>query len=137
MRGRGERIEPAAVPPLHVLVAVPPFAIATPAVYGAWDELGGPQSTRVVNGPSGIGDLTNDLEPAAERVEPRLREFRDRLEQAAGAPAILAGSGSAYAALYDDEAAATSAYNRVVAADLTKNCFVGITRATGVEAVSR
>ena len=43
--------------------------------------------------------LVNDLEPAAEAVEPRLAEFRHALEDAAGAPAILAGSGSAYAVL--------------------------------------
>jgi 4-diphosphocytidyl-2C-methyl-D-erythritol kinase len=42
-------------------------------------------------------ELVNDLEPAAEAVEPRLRAFREDLEAAAKAPAILAGSGSAYA----------------------------------------
>ena len=38
----------------------------------------------------------NDLEPAAEHLEPRLRPFRQGLEALAGAPALLAGSGSAY-----------------------------------------
>jgi 4-diphosphocytidyl-2C-methyl-D-erythritol kinase len=48
---------------------------------------------------AGLGlpdELINDLEPAAEHVEPRLRAFREALEALAGAPAILAGSGSAY-----------------------------------------
>ena len=43
-----------------------------------------------------IRDRVNDLEPAAEALEPRMREFRASLESAAGAPALLAGSGSAY-----------------------------------------
>jgi 4-diphosphocytidyl-2-C-methyl-D-erythritol kinase len=114
MRGRGERIEAVTVPRLHVVVAVPPFAIATPAVYRAWDELAGPVSTRVVVGPLGLGDLANDLEPAAERVEPRLTEFRERLERAAGARAILAGSGSEYAVLYEDAADENAAGVRVM-----------------------
>ena len=135
MRGRGERIDAATVPRLHVLVAVPPFAITTPAVYRAWDELGGPVSTRVVPGPAGVGDLTNDLEPAAERVEPRLAEFRARLEGTVGAMAILAGSGSACAVLYDDESAAVAAHQRVQAAAFASTCCVGVTREVGVEEI--
>jgi 4-diphosphocytidyl-2-C-methyl-D-erythritol kinase len=135
MRGRGERIEPASVPELAVLVAVPSFAIATPAVYGAWDALGGPASVRVVAGPAGVGPLANDLEPAAERVEPRLREFREQLERVAGAPAILAGSGSACAVLHDDRAAAVSARDRVAAAKIASTCVVGVTRSSGAEPV--
>src|SRR5581483_410216 len=87
---------------LSLVVAVPPFPLSTPAVYRAWDELGGPRSERPVPLPgalSGLGlpeALVNDLEPAAEHVEPRLRPFREGLEALAGAPALLAGSGSAY-----------------------------------------
>lgn len=121
MRGRGEIVEPipaltgwaglAAEPGsghesggggLPLVVAVPPFGLATPTVYRAWDELGGPSSTRRVPTPAGLAglglpdSLVNDLEPAAEHVEPRLRPFREALETLAGAPALLAGSGSAY-----------------------------------------
>jgi 4-diphosphocytidyl-2C-methyl-D-erythritol kinase len=87
---------------LSLVVAVPPFGLATPTVYRAWDELGGPSSTRPVPLPEGLAglglpeELVNDLEPAAEHVEPRLRPFREALEAMAGAPALLAGSGSAY-----------------------------------------
>jgi 4-diphosphocytidyl-2-C-methyl-D-erythritol kinase len=87
---------------LCLVVAVPPFSLATPAVYRAWDELGAPSSTRAVPLPdvlagAGLPDhLVNDLEPAAEYLEPRLRPFREALEAMAGAPALLAGSGSAY-----------------------------------------
>lgn len=101
MRGRGEQLESVDVGGgLPFLVAIPPFRLATPTVYAAWDELGGPHSSRRVPAPGLIAtfveELSNDLEPAAEHVEPRLRSFRDDLEAAARVPAILAGSGSAY-----------------------------------------
>jgi 4-diphosphocytidyl-2-C-methyl-D-erythritol kinase len=101
MRGRGEIIEPVSVATgLAFVVAIPPFRLSTPNVYRAWDELGGPRSERVVPAPRRllhvISELVNDLEPAAEALEPRMREFRAALESAAGAPALLAGSGSAY-----------------------------------------
>jgi 4-diphosphocytidyl-2-C-methyl-D-erythritol kinase len=104
MRGRGELLEPVALPAgLGVLVAIPPFQLSTPAVYRAWDELGGPEATRVIDAPDEIAQLTptlaNDLEPAAESIEPGLKEFRAALEETVGVPAILAGSGAAYAVL--------------------------------------
>jgi 4-diphosphocytidyl-2-C-methyl-D-erythritol kinase len=135
MRGRGEHIDVVTVPRLHVLVAVPSFAIATPAVYRAWDDLGGPASTRVVPGPADIGDLTNDLEPAAERVEPRLAEFRAELERAVKAPAILAGSGSACAVLFDEESAAVEAHERLRTAAVASTSWIGVTREVGVEEI--
>jgi 4-diphosphocytidyl-2-C-methyl-D-erythritol kinase len=101
MRGRGEIIEPLDLTRgLAFLVAIPPFRLATPAVYAAWDELGGPVAQRSVPAPRRVAglvpDLANDLEPAAEAVEPRLVEFRAALEATTGSPALLAGSGSAY-----------------------------------------
>jgi 4-diphosphocytidyl-2-C-methyl-D-erythritol kinase len=101
MRGRGDVVERVAIPAQRVLIVVPPFTLATPAVYRAWDELGGPSSTRTVPAPAAVRhvctELVNDLEPAAEHVEPRLARFRDALEDAARLPALLAGRGSAYA----------------------------------------
>jgi 4-diphosphocytidyl-2-C-methyl-D-erythritol kinase len=102
MRGRGELLEPLApLAPLSLAVVVPPFAISTAAVYAAWDNLGGPRSERVIPAPPAVAvhvsELSNDLEPAAEAVEPRLGPFRKELEDLAGAPALLAGSGSAFA----------------------------------------
>ena len=114
MRGRGEVIEP--LTPLEALplvVAVPPFALSTPAVYAAWDDLGGPRSERAVPAPPALAGLlpdglANDLEPAAEAVEPRLRPFREALEDVAQAPAVLAGSGSAQAVIVADAGRAAS-----------------------------
>jgi 4-diphosphocytidyl-2-C-methyl-D-erythritol kinase len=106
MRGRGEQIEAVALRPgIPMLVALPPFPIATHDVYRAWDELGGPRSARRMPAPSPIDALTshlgNDLEAAAEAVEPRLRPFREKLEDAVGRQALLAGSGSTYVVLAD------------------------------------
>jgi 4-diphosphocytidyl-2-C-methyl-D-erythritol kinase len=106
MRGRGEKIESV---PLRVgipmLVAMPPFPLATHDVYRAWDELGGPGAQRAVSAPPPIDALvpvlTNDLEPAAEAVEPRLQQFRERLHDAVGREPLMAGSGSAYVVLVD------------------------------------
>ncbi|NCY17212.1 MAG: 4-(cytidine 5'-diphospho)-2-C-methyl-D-erythritol kinase, partial [Actinobacteria bacterium] len=63
----------------------PPLACSTPAVYRAWDELGGPH-----------GDHGNDLEPAALMVEPALAKWRDELAAISGQRPRLAGSGSTW-----------------------------------------
>jgi 4-diphosphocytidyl-2-C-methyl-D-erythritol kinase len=83
--GVGEVVEP--LPPVErtLTLLIPPFGCATPAVYRAWDALGGP---------SGAGP--NDLEAAALVVEPRLAEWRDRLAGATGRTPVLAGSGSTW-----------------------------------------
>jgi 4-diphosphocytidyl-2-C-methyl-D-erythritol kinase len=83
--GIGERVEPVAHEPLVLTLATPPFGCATPAVYAAWDRLGGPTAP----GP-------NDLEPAALLVEPRLAAWRDDLGSATGEVPRLAGSGSTW-----------------------------------------
>jgi 4-diphosphocytidyl-2-C-methyl-D-erythritol kinase len=134
MRGRGEVVDPVELrEPLTVLVVVPPFSISTPAVYGAWDELGGPHSDRAIPAPAplqGLVDqLANDLEPAAERVEPALVTFREALEAAAGTRALLAGSGSACWIPVEDAAAGREAAARVGAA-LDLPVHLGTTIAT-------
>ncbi len=120
MRGRGERLDPVALAgDLHVVVASPPFRIATPPVFAAWDRLGGPRSERTVTAPDAVAhlveDLVNDLEPAAEAVEPELRGFRTRLEAVAGQAALLAGSGSAYWIPVEDAVVATELAARIEA----------------------
>ncbi len=121
MRGRGEIIDPVALGErLHVLVVTPPFPISTPAVYRAWDEMGTPRRERTLPPPVAVAglvdELSNDLEPAAERVEPQLTAFRDALEAAAGARALLAGSGSACWIPFEDPDEWRAAATRVEAA---------------------
>jgi hypothetical protein len=69
-------------------------------VYRAWDTLGGPRGRTL--DVEGLPPLRNDLEPAAEHVEPRLVAFREAIEDATGLPALLAGSGSSYAVVAGD-----------------------------------
>ncbi|MGZ4756379.1 MAG: 4-(cytidine 5'-diphospho)-2-C-methyl-D-erythritol kinase [Acidimicrobiia bacterium] len=120
MRGRGEIIDPVPLPTaLRVLIVVPPFPISTAAVYRAWDELGAPRHRRRLAPPAALGhlvdELANDLEPAAEHVEPRLAPFREALETAAGARALLAGSGSSCWIPFEDPEAWRAAATRVEA----------------------
>jgi 4-diphosphocytidyl-2-C-methyl-D-erythritol kinase len=104
VRGIGDELEPGDPPALVMVVATPPFGCSSAAVYRAWDELGGPH------------DEINDLQAAAEHVEPRLVDFKRRVEAAAGAPAILAGSGSTYAVVFENVVDAERARTRVAAA---------------------
>lgn len=85
VRGVGEIVEPLPFVDAVYTLLTPPFGVSTPAVYRAWDDLGGPTAV----GP-------NDLEPAALAVEPRLAEWRDRLGDATGLRPVLAGSGGTW-----------------------------------------
>lgn len=85
VRGVGEQIEALPFEPRAFTLVMPPFGCSTVAVYRAWDDLGGPTGTD-----------GNDLEPAALVVEPRLKEWRDRLADATGRTPRLAGSGSTW-----------------------------------------
>jgi 4-diphosphocytidyl-2-C-methyl-D-erythritol kinase len=93
------------------VIATPPFSCSTEAVYRAWDTLGGPVGESVEI--DGLPPLRNDLERAAHAVEPRLAAFKVLVEHAAGAPALLAGSGSSYALLFATAAEAEAARARI------------------------
>jgi 4-diphosphocytidyl-2-C-methyl-D-erythritol kinase len=83
--GIGEQIEPLRFKEQVVTLLTPPLHCSTPAVYRAWDELGGP-----------VGLNGNDLEAAAIAVQPEMAQWRDQLSQHTGQPARLAGSGSTW-----------------------------------------
>ena len=85
VRGIGEVVTPLPFEPLDVTLVVPPLHDTTPAVYRAWDELGGPTAA----GP-------NDLEPAALVVAPALARWRDRIADCCGVEPVLAGSGATW-----------------------------------------
>jgi 4-diphosphocytidyl-2-C-methyl-D-erythritol kinase len=122
MRGIGDELEAVRNrPSVHLVIATPKITCATPAVYRAWDELGGPHSSRELAPPAGFeaeGPLVNDLEPAAEHVAPGLRAFRAAFEELAGAPAALCGSGSSYACWFATRPDAEAAVARVQAGGL-------------------
>lgn len=83
--GVGEMVEPLPFVRAAYTLLPPPLHVSTPAVYRAWDDLGGPTA-----------DGPNDLEPAALRVEPRLAVWRDVLGDATGQVPVLAGSGGTW-----------------------------------------
>ena len=85
VRGIGEIVEPLPHIERTVTLVIPPLHVSTPAVYRAWDDLGGPTAA----GP-------NDLEPAAIVVEPELARWRDRIGDACGQAPVLAGSGATW-----------------------------------------
>lgn len=86
VRGIGEIIDP--LPPVYreFTLIIPPLVVPTPAVFRAWDELGGPVD----------GDTENDLTAAAVHAVPELARWRDRIAEATGQRARLAGSGATW-----------------------------------------
>lgn len=111
VRGVGDELARVILPELSVVIATPPFGCATVDVYRAWDDLGGPVGDTVDI--DGLPPLRNDLEPAAHHVEPRLVAFKAAVEDAAGKPAILAGSGSSYAVIVRTDAEAQTTRARI------------------------
>ena len=83
--GIGENIEALSHVDAAYTLLTPPLHVSTPAVYKAWDALGGPAA----EGP-------NDLEPAALVVCPDLARWRDQLGDATGVAPVLAGSGATW-----------------------------------------
>jgi 4-diphosphocytidyl-2-C-methyl-D-erythritol kinase len=83
--GIGEQVDPLPFEARTFTLVTPPVHCSTPAVYRAWDDLGGPTA----GGP-------NDLEPAALVVAPELAAWRERLGDTTGETPTLAGSGSAW-----------------------------------------
>lgn len=103
--GRGDQLEALPVPPAHPLVLIlPPFFCHTGAVYKAWDAgrwrpaQGKVQASLPFFQAGQWGPLTeilgNDLEPAAEAVQPQLAEIRQALVAGGLGPVLLCGSGS-------------------------------------------
>lgn len=85
VRGIGDEIEPLAYREVVLTLLTPPVFCSTPAVYRAWDDLGGPE-----------GEHGNDLEPAALQVAPQLALWRDEFADECGVRPRLAGSGSTW-----------------------------------------
>lgn len=132
MRGRGERLEP--VPPFgprSLVIATPPFGCSTPLVYQAWDALGGPVSSRVVESDLEPEGLRNDLEPAALHVAPDLAAFREAFGAAVGATPLMLGSGSSYAVHVADPEAAEAGARRARAELGIETVWAATTRSCG------
>jgi 4-diphosphocytidyl-2-C-methyl-D-erythritol kinase len=88
--------------PRSLLLAVPPYGVATADAYRWLDEarstipdLGEGVATAERWGWELISELsTNDFEPVVEQRHPQLRGYRERLRAAGASIARLSGSGS-------------------------------------------
>jgi 4-diphosphocytidyl-2-C-methyl-D-erythritol kinase len=114
--GHGDDVYPLPNGPvLHLVLAFPAVSLSTPEVYEAWDRLlTSPGNTCRVNdfapwclvrgkeSPS----VANDLEEAAIRLQPPLKELRSTLETSGARAVAMTGSGSAFYGIYRDEDAA-------------------------------
>lgn len=116
LHGYGERIE--AAPPVvgrALLLVLPAFGCPTPAVYRAFDHVSradpSPATGKVREiacAPFDPVRWFNDLEAAAESIEPRLAPLRERTSRILNRRVMMTGSGStliAEAASTDDPAA--------------------------------
>jgi len=118
VRGVGERIEP--VPGLAsaaVLLVNPGVALATRAVFDERRPAEGGSRPASFEPGRDLGATRNDLEPAAIRLVPAIREVVEALRAQPGCRlARMSGSGATCFALFDDAAAASTAAARVQAA---------------------
>lgn len=112
MTGRGELLEHIEVHPLLAILILPACSTSTPAVYREFDQLS-PSKTIIHRtleahalrqGPPSHWRhrLVNDLFEPALRVCPELHDLHANLQQAAGIPVCLTGSGSAMFILCDN-----------------------------------
>ncbi len=88
-------------------LVVPPFELATPEVYEAWDRLEGPAGPE--SGDRSLppslrvhGPLRNDLFPAAVDRAPELGDWAADLAESWGRPVAMSGSGPALFAYFMD-----------------------------------
>jgi len=108
--GRGEQVNLLNWrPPGWVLLIMPELEIRTAEVYAAWqgrDSRAGASGPWWQKPPTSVGELDrccfNDLQPAAERVEPTLKQIRRELTDMGLGTVHLSGSGSAMFVLVED-----------------------------------
>jgi 4-diphosphocytidyl-2-C-methyl-D-erythritol kinase len=97
---RGDHLTPIPAPPRWFAIAWPGYELLTPDVYRAWDEMPGDMP----NHPNHPNQLTT----AAMRIEPRLKEFANALNNESK-HWQMTGSGSAFFRPAADEEDARSA----------------------------
>ena len=104
--GRGEILTPLTMQPAWFVIAWPRIELSTAAVYVAWDDVN--------------GDGPNQLQRAAEHVDPRLKDFATKL----GEGWRMTGSGSAFFKPHNSEHDAKQTAQKI-------DCWTAVTSATG------
>lgn len=123
MTGRGEILEHIEVHPFVAILILPACSTATAAVYREYDHMSPNKSIihRTLEVPAvRLGPpshwrhrLVNDLFEPALRVCPELHDLHARLQEHAGLPVCLTGSGSAMFILCDDATEAGQILGRI------------------------
>lgn len=90
VRGVGEHVVALPFEERRFTLLLLPFGVDTGAVYRAWDALAERKE------PATTDPAPNQLEAAAQVVEPRLVRWRAQFEEATGRQPRLAGSGSTW-----------------------------------------
>ena len=119
--GRGDQLYPLEnLPRYRVVLAIPPFGVATPDAYRWFDETG---ITDRGPGPSDTGfrifpnvTLSNDLEAPVAARHPIIAELKKRLADAGALMAAMSGSGSTVFGVFSSASAARSAARAVTSA---------------------
>ena len=101
-RGRGERIEPRALPRLHLAIVRPPAGLSTPAVYARCTPSREPCGVATVAAALVKGNAItaeangwkNDLQPAARSLSPWIDKSLAALDEAGAVKWQMSGSGS-------------------------------------------
>lgn len=120
-RGRGERLEPVALPgALHLVVVRPPEGLATPAVYRACRPGDPPRTVAPLREALARGDLGaagramfNRLEAAAETLSPWIARLRREFAALGCLGSQMSGSGTCYFGLCRHAAHARGAAGRL------------------------
>ena len=122
VRGVGNEIEPIpGWPALHLVVAIPPLAVATAWAFRAFAQTGCAPQRQELPGLVPVGDeparlaagaapgpdlLVNDLERVVLAAFPEIAELKARLLAAGATAAVMSGSGSAVIGLAPSAAGA-------------------------------
>lgn len=108
MEGYGERVTRLdALDGFAVGVAVPNFELVTADVYRRWDAMGGPWGEELAGRDlppplRALGELRNDLTPAALSLRPELADWMHDLHRRWERPVLMSGSGPACFAFFLD-----------------------------------
>jgi len=126
--------------PYQVVLGLPGFGVSTADAYGWLDrDRAGAGRTRVANAPSIAAwpgrqlIVDNELEAPVVARHPEIGALRERLVECGARAASMTGSGSAVFGLFETEARARAAAQRVAAA----GCVALLTKTIGRDASRR
>jgi 4-diphosphocytidyl-2-C-methyl-D-erythritol kinase len=119
--GRGERLTPADVPPLDLVLLYPPdpaLAIRAGDAYRALDAARGASAPPLPRRPRrfSVSLLGNDLEPPCLRAFPALSTLLGRLVGEGATAAIMSGSGPTVFGVFGDRSTARRAARTIASA---------------------